>query len=202
MIRLHPFPHLVLDNWIGPAELAAINASWPGDIWSGWHKYKAPWHWKRASDLTTPLPGPAAAVLTHLADVDVRAFGMHDLVADLGLYGAGLHEIGPGGRVGLHLDAEEHPRLHLRRSLSGLIYVHQRWEPEWGGALLLGQDAQVRIEPVPGRLVLFDCRQEAWHAVEKVLCPAGRSRRALAMFWYAPASDSPRRTRAHFAESP
>ncbi len=198
MICTSPFPHLIRDDWLDASELATVNGAWPARDWAGWHRYDHVYHQKATSDLTAPIPTAIAAILARLAAEPMGYFAV-GAVPDLSLYGAGLHEIGSDGRVDTHLDAELHPRLNLARVVSALLYVHEEWQPGWGGELVLigTEEANKQIEPRPGRLVAFATRG-AWHAVEAVRCPVGHARRALALFWYAPLTGGEKRTTAHF----
>lgn len=190
LIRAEPCAHAVLDGFLSPAELQDLARAWPPASWPGWHRYDDAWHAKAASDTRAPLPAAVGEVLARLAGLAVGSWlGLGPLVPDLGCWGGGLHELGPGGLVGRHQDAEVHGRLGLLRVLSASLYVHEHWQPGWRGELVLG-DREAVLQPLPGRLVVFDARG-TWHEVRPVCCPAGQARRSLALFWYAagPAAD-------------
>lgn len=200
--RDEPFPHSVTDGFLGGDEIRAVNDAWPEADWSGWVRYDQRYEAKAASDLTTPLPAACTAILWRMARLDALAsLGFRRrAVADLSLHGAGLHEMPAGPGLGLHLDACRHPRLGLRRLASAVLYVHDQWEESWGGQLELWEgrrEARVRIDPTPGRLVVF-ATEDAYHAVAPVVCPAGRSRRSLALFFYGPPAEETARARALF----
>lgn len=199
---MSPFPHTIRDGLFPPDLLAEAAASWPGPEWSGWHAYDDGMQSKQVSDLTAFLPRPYACLLHRMARLDTSDFGLR-LVPDLGLWGAGLHQSGPGPGVALHEDADHHPRLGLQRALSAVLYVHPRWEPEWGGELELWHADQsgpaVRIEPLPGRLVVFDVRGTAYHRVAPVTAWGDVRRMSIALFWYGqPVAGT--RPRARFVE--
>lgn len=198
-LRLSPFPHLVLDGYASPAELAGVAATWPGDDWPGWVRYDPRIEGKRASDLATPLPVACAALLARMAAERLGwSLGMAGAVADLSLHGGGLHEMQAGDSLGLHLDADTHPRLGLARAWSAVLYLD--YAAPAGGELLLCDDRRQvveRVAPTPGRLVAFDCR-DGWHAVAE--CRARR--RSLALFGYLPLPAGGGRPRARFAPWP
>ncbi len=198
----HPFPHVVVDDFFPPQLLRAVALAWPDPSWHGWYVYANERQYKRASDLVSPLHGYLAETLHLLAMLDVgRWLSLEHTVADLSLYGAGLHELPPGGFVARHLDASHHARLGLARAWSAALYVHEQWEPHWGGALELLSDAEpVVVPPLPGRLVVFACGNSSWHAVGPVACPPGFSRRSLSLFGYGPPGGSVTRPRAQFEE--
>ena len=199
-----PFPHVVLDDAIPDDLLKRVRASWPATDWPGWVSYGHTAHRKRASDATSALPPACGEALAWLAALPVPAWlGLPaDTVPDLSLWGAGLHELGCGAVVGRHLDADVQPRLGLERRASVLLYVHERWEDDWGGDLRLLWPDRSRVAPLapgPGRLVAFATTDDSYHEVAPVLCPDRLSRQALAMFWYGPARSPSSRPRACFA---
>ena len=204
MFQANPFPHLVLDGFFPGDILAAANDAWPDDTWPGWVQYSGERGQKRASDLLTPLPAACGELLRRMTLMGVADVLDHaQAIPDLSLWGAGLHEMGPGGSLPLHLDADRHARLGLERVLSTTLYVHPRWDEGWGGEfeLYASRDGYVQqaIQPAPGRFVAFDARGDHYHAVAPVACPTGHARRSLALFWYGPAPRTPGvRPRAEF----
>lgn len=195
-----PFPHVIFDG-IFPAELFAdVNTQWPAPDWPGWVHYGAAGHSKCASDLREPIPEAAGRILHHLASLPWDCWlDLRGMAPDLGLWGAGLHEMRPGECVGPHLDANTHPRLGLKRLATAILYVHECWEDAWGGELVLGQGTDTRqIASAPGRLVGFANSEESVHEVRKVCCPVGVTRRSLTLFFYGGGAHGTIRHRAFF----
>ena len=86
-----------------------------------------------------------------------------------------------------------------RRRATLILYVHPRWQPEWGGRLELFLDPAQRavktISPKPNRAVLLASNEDSWHGVSPIdLPPAARvvGRRSLILNFYGPGR-SPRR---------
>jgi hypothetical protein len=154
----------VRDGFADAEEVAQALAAWPAD---GWHSYG---EHKRATVPGAPMPGPIGRLLFNMAHERMTAYPLAYL-PDLGLWGAGLHEM-PAGAAGLgwHTDAERHAVLGLRRVKSGVLYL-------CGDGDLEFRDG-ARVSPAPGRLVLFD--GSAPHRVG----PVTRLRRSVTMFWY------------------
>lgn len=164
---------VVRDGFASKAEVAAALEVWPAD---GWHEYGA--H-KRVTTPGTMLPEPIAQLLYRMAALP------GEQIPDLGLWGAGLHEMPPGPGLGWHTDAERHPHLGLGRARSGVLYL-------CGDGDLEFRDGAV-VRPAPGRLVTFD--GAATHRVGAV----SQLRRSVSLFWYdRPARQG--RTRADFEE--
>lgn len=198
-----PFRHVVIDGFASPRQLAEVNADWPAEDWPGWVRYGFPQQGKLASDSESTIPYHCSRLLLHAGALPIGCLlEMPDSVPDLTLWGGGLHEMRPGSELGLHLDADGHPRLGLRRAWTAVIYCHEHWWPGDGGELLLCRESGYvvgRIDPTPGRLVAFDCR-DGWHAVTR-LSDLAKPRRSLALFGYSPELSTGQRPRALFATS-
>ena len=191
---------IALDGLFPPEMVRAACDWWPVPSWPGWVNYDPKYECKRASNLTDGLPPACSIMLARMAMLPVSQwFGVAALLPDLSLWGAGLYDMPAGGGLGRHLDADTHKRLGLRRELSAVLWVHDEWRPDWGGEVCL--DGGLTVLPMSGRFLAFQCGQE-WHEVKPVSCPAGVTRKALAMFWYAPVAGDGRRPRAVFAGHP
>jgi hypothetical protein len=173
---------VVLDDLFPNQLVDEANRQWPADDWPGWVNYGEPNHRKRASDLREPLPVACSVLLARIAALPVSQWFPDlpaQLLPDLSLHGAGLHELRQGGVVGDHLDADSHGRLGLQRVLSAALYLNwQRGGGDVGGEL---RGDGVVVEPRMGRLVVFDCRRLV-HSVAEWRQPWPR--RSLAVFWY------------------
>jgi hypothetical protein len=189
---------VVHDNLFSPELVRAAREQWPAASWKGWVAYDPQTQCKRASDLQTPIPPACGVLLAALASLQVAQWFGGDLIPDLSLHGAGLHEMPTGPGLRLHLDSDTHARLGVERVLSAVLWIHDEWRAAWGGELVL--DGGATIRPTPGRVVVFDCRNELHH-VEPVTCPADVSRRSLAMFFYSPQVGNNQRPRACFTEA-
>jgi len=175
-----PFPHTVIDDFLSPGIVAAINAQWPVKWNSKTGKTSIKMH-------TSQLPSVAADVVAAIDVGLVEAVtGIAGLITDPDLFGAGLHCIPPGGYLKMHIDFNRHPKGWHRR-VNMLIYLNERWEDVWGGHLQLGLDDPVLIAPIGGRCVIFETNDDSWHGHPAPLaCPADVQRRSLALYFYTP----------------
>jgi Rps23 Pro-64 3,4-dihydroxylase Tpa1-like proline 4-hydroxylase len=116
-------------------------------------------------------------------------------------HGAGLHRMNSGGWLQVHLDYNRHPKLpNFARRLNAILFLHHRWEPEWGGRLLLCNaqgEAIQKIDPLPGRLVIFETSDISFHGVEEISKDA-EPRISLATYFLGEARPEETRLRAMF----
>ena len=195
-----PFPHWVADDFISADLVRTINANWPEDGAEGWRIEGSAWVKKAAMLFPQRLPVAAQALAEAIyspwsLDRMSQMVGV-ELLPDPWLLegpetprlGGGLHEIHPGGKLNVHVDFEAHPS-GLKRAANLLIYLNETWRPKWGGALELHGPAKFRsILPLGGRAVLFLTGPDSWHGHPHPLaCPAGKSRRSLALYLYTKA---------------
>ncbi|MDX2176183.1 MAG: 2OG-Fe(II) oxygenase [Candidatus Sumerlaeia bacterium] len=189
-----PFPHLVLDDFLLPEAAAALEAAFAGarGEWITWHHVNER---KRGFNDVQGLPDDARAVVDELQSPSFvgaleRLTGVSALLADPDLDGAGLHETPPGGHLNVHTDFLSHTRRRCwSRQLNLLLFLNRDWPEEYGGALeLWSPDVQRcvrRIAPLFNRCVVFRTTGQSFHGVpEGVHCPAGRTRKSLALYYF------------------
>ena len=190
-----PFPHFIEDGLFNPAILDRVADEFEAMDRGGWHHSQAT-HERKWSTEDPRQMGPFTSAL--IAQLNAGPFvsfleeltGIGGLVPDPHLRGGGLHEIRHGGLLGVHADFNVHPRLRLYRRLNLLVYLNKDWQPEWGGALELwdrgGQQCVRTIQPVFNRAVLFDTSNFSYHGHPHPLaCPPERSRKSVALYYYA-----------------
>ena len=181
---IDPFPHMVSDEAVPDYELAKILNDWPAD---GWKQYQ---HGKRATHCVKHFPIVRFLLTREFVASLERMTGIPNLIADESLFGGGLHEIQPGGSLGIHVDFNRLGSLYRRVNL--LIFLNRDWKPEWGGALELWRDIDGSpgelartIEPEFNRSVTFIASEKSWHGHPKPLaCPEGVTRKSLAFYYY------------------
>lgn len=172
----------IIDNFIDEKTVTSINAEWPESMSCVEKKTSIKRH-------TTILPRSARRFADYMLSDSCIAFleeitGIQNLLPDPSLFGGGLHEIGMGGFLKMHVDFN---RLHngWYRRVNALIYLNQDWQEEWGGQLLLGEDESISIAPIAGRCVIFDTTADSWHGHPYPLqCHIYRTRRSMAFYYY------------------
>lgn len=181
----------VIENAIQPALLRAALAAWPEPTWLGWHRYTGKTADKYASLTHADIPRACRAALDALATRVAVEIG--DSFIDYDLHAAGLHLLKPGGFLSGHYDAECHPLRPWKRTHSVVLFANDRWEPGWGGSLLIKGVGTFR--PAFNKCVVFET-ERAWHEVDKVETHAD-CRKTLALFAWTQAECSGR-TSANF----
>ncbi|GAC1358624.1 MAG: hypothetical protein NVSMB31_19010 [Vulcanimicrobiaceae bacterium] len=111
------------------------------------------------------------------------------LIPDPELHGGGLHQGSDGSYLDIHADFNIHPQLGIYRRLNVLIYLNERWEPQWQGYLELWsrdmQECRQSIEPKFNRCVIMETHDHAFHGYKELHLPAGVTRRSLASYYYS-----------------
>jgi hypothetical protein len=207
-----PYPHAVVDGFLGEGLARDLAARFPGPEHAGWirrdHREQA----ARMGQLQRRgFEGVDPGVRHLLAELSGMAFldflealtGIEGLIADPHFCGAGLSLTLPGGHLALHADFNRDRRRHLARKLTVLYYLGEGWQPSWGGALELWNVQKTSCEasylPVMDRLVVMAHGDDYWHGHPRPLaCPEGRFRASVAAYFYV-AGPSPEDEDAHGA---
>jgi hypothetical protein len=189
-----PFPHLVIDDLLDADALRAIVADFDvtSEAWTYWHHVNER---KRGLPDRARMSERTRAVVEALETPEFLRLmeeltGVDGLLADPHLDGGGLHEMLPGGFLNVHTDFLSHTiERSWRRELNLLLFLNEKWVPEHAGWLELW-DASMsecarRIEPRFNRCVVFRTSATSFHGVpSRVACPAGDSRKSLALYYF------------------
>jgi hypothetical protein len=191
----HPFPHIVIDDFLPDGVLDEVLAEFPKPQQAEWFAFDSPNERKLATKDDSTM-GPATRHL--LAELNSAAFidflerltGIEALVPDPHFVGGGLHQIEPGGHLKVHADFNRHPRTHLERRLNVLIYLNRDWKDEYGGAFeLWNRDmsaCEERVMPYFNRCVVFSTTSTSFHGhPEPLRCPEGQTRKSMALYYYS-----------------
>lgn len=210
-----PFPHIVIDDLLPEGPLLQALEAFPTARELRWIDYDAVHERKLAFPEAERLPVPLREVLYFLNSAVVLRFlesltGIGGLIPDPYYTGGGLHQIEPGGFLGVHADFNKYERLDLDRRLNLLLYLNRDWQEEYGGHLELWDRTMTRcvkkVLPVFNRCVVFSTTDTAYHGHPNPLaCPAGRSRKSLATYYYTNGRPADERAPAHstlFKERP
>ncbi len=188
-----PFPHVMLDDFLAPEVLRKVCEEFPDS--EGRDFFDRDQERLKFQFRPDQCSGPVTRML--FAELNSRAFlaflsaltGIRGLIADPYHAGAGLHETRRGGHLGIHADFPHHGGMKVERRLNLLIYLNEEWMPGYGGALELWDRGMTRaersIQPEFGRAVIFSTDRDTYHGhPDPLACPAGRSRRSIATYYY------------------
>ncbi len=180
----------IIDDFAAPGLVAAIGANWPAAESGHWHAY-GEWNKLATKDVHT-LPHAARLLLEKMAMIDVPG-AFPDLDH---LHGSGLHQIGAGGSLGLHLDSERHPLLPWKREASAVLYLDDCDGGEFQICSERGETLQ-SIECKRNRLVMFRTAS-TWHRV----APVRSIRRSVCLFFWSQHSGVTGESHATFSTAP
>ena len=221
IVGAYPFPYAVIDNVI-PEDLlkAALYDAFqalPAPDDPDWVYYHNPLEEKYALNKREKFPELIRLLLDGFYDQETmhrfeKLLGVKNLQPDPNLLGAGIHKIGNGGKLDIHLDHNRNGKLPgLERKVNAIFWFHPEWQDDWGGDLELWSEkygkpheCAVQISPKPGRLALFKAGDRSFHGHPKPLtCPIDKYRTSLALYYYSDAlEDTQIREKVHFYNLP
>lgn len=202
-----PFPHFVCEQALPVDCIRAINTQWPAAADPRWFHEDKDYARKSAIMFPKRLPEAPQALAEILYSEKYvsklgKMVGIDALLPDpwftegppVPRCGGGLHEIGPGGLLKMHVDFDAHP-TGLMRVINLLIYLNEDWDEAWGGKLELhSREHCASYAPLAGTAVLFLTNGNTWHGhPEPLQCPQGRARRSLALYYYRRPEVKPKR---------
>ena len=123
----HPYPHIVLEDFLRPAAAETARQAFPSVRDEGWIHYVHFNEKKHGLNKMDLLPAPLRAVIEELNAPPFVAFlseltGIAGLQADPMLEGGGLHQSLRGGFLNIHADFTVHPhRRQLGRRVNVLL---------------------------------------------------------------------------------
>ena len=196
-----PFPYVVIDNFMNPEALQSVLDVFPTPKDLAFYKYENPLEKKLAMDQLAKLPKPIQDILIYLNSPDMLMFfekltGIEGLIPDPYYRGGGIHQIETGGKLDVHIDFNQHPKLKLERRLNAIIYLNQNWDESYGGYLDLWRGHQEnkrhildecvdQVLPIFNRMVVFATSEKSYHGhPDPVTCPDDRTRKSIALYYY------------------
>jgi 2OG-Fe(II) oxygenase superfamily len=194
--RAEPFPHFKIDNFLDQGFAERILASFPSfeEAVKVGRSFEAVNEHRKVQVTDSSLfAEPIARLNRALADPEFLdllcyVFDIPHLLADEQLVGGGIHQTGPRGHLDVHVDFNYLPDRELHRRLNILIYFNKDWKEEWGGNIeLWDKDVKVchhSFAPIFNRCVVFATNEISYHGVTAVRCPADRSRKSFAAYYY------------------
>lgn len=198
-----PFPHLVLDQFLGAPLAEKLARVFPSATHPEWKRRDYPEQTARLGQLQrNAFTGVDGALRQLLAELSGMAFidflqsltGLTGLIPDPHFRGAGLHLTLRGGHLALHADFNRDRFRNLARKVTVLYYLNPGWTPAWGGELELWNEGltacEANIAPRLDRMVVLAHGETHWHGHPKPLtCPVDEGRAAVVAYFYT--ADAP-----------
>ncbi len=190
-----PVPHLLLTDFLDPEIVRAAAKEFPGPRTDAWTHYqhtnenklgmaKRQLFSRHLAEITDELN--SAEFLRWLSELT----GIPGLIADPSLEGGGLHQSSRDGFLNVHTDfSHHHYQRNWRRRINLILYLNEGWRNEWGGAIELWdtrmQRCVVKYPPLLNHALIFNTDERSLHGFpEPLICPEGRSRKSLALYYY------------------
>jgi Rps23 Pro-64 3,4-dihydroxylase Tpa1-like proline 4-hydroxylase len=192
----HPFPHIVLDDFLLPSFAHEVTTDLEQFSSDDWYEYDSQPEQYRKRSVANPnlMPETVVAALYYMNSPEVRGFleeltGIEDIHSDPSFFGGGVHISLNGGHLDVHADFNLHPETGMHRRINALLFLNRDWQPEWNGQLELWERdlsaPAVSINPAFNRLVVFSITDDAFHGFPThITCPDDRRRLSLALYYY------------------
>lgn len=200
-----PFPHVVLDNFLNQKILDVALEEIKGikdwgcdrgniymDYWQP-NKFYYP-DYSKIINSNFDFPPISNLIVKYLNSPEFLDFlsnltGISNLLPDDSLFGGGIHKIKKGGRLGVHVDFNQHKQTKLWRRVNLLLYLNKDWKKDFKGDLeLWDKDSHKMIksiEPIFNRCVIFTLSEESYHGhPEPLNCEDEDSRYSFALYYY------------------
>lgn len=204
--QAEPFPHILLENMVEPKALKLIVDAFPSpQEQMSWRQVSATLEGEKMQfnklgcSQEANLPICIRQLLWELnsgmfISLLEQLTGIRGLLPDPSLQGAGLHQMLPGGVLGIHADFTNHRVYQLCRRINVLLYLNERWQDEYEGHLELWtrdmSRCARRIRPLLGRMVIFNTDADSFHgSPAPIVCPDGCTRKSIALYYYTNGRD-------------
>ncbi len=194
-VNAKPFPHFVIDNFFAPDLIDQVLAEFPKPDAIRWRSFDNANEIKLESSADASFGPMTRLLMYHLNSMTFLEFlsgitGIDNLIPDPGFEGGGLHQIKPGGKLGIHADFNKHRSYGLDRRLNLLLYLNKDWREEYGGHLQLWDREMTRCEqkvlPVFNRMMVFGTTDYTYHGhPDPLSCPEGMTRKSLALYYFS-----------------
>jgi Rps23 Pro-64 3,4-dihydroxylase Tpa1-like proline 4-hydroxylase len=209
----NPFPHIVIDNFLRPDELAKAEKEFPPIDDAGWIHYLHFNEKKHGLNKMEMIPLECRGLIQELNSPAFIAWlseitGIPNLLPDESLEGGGLHQSKRGGFLNIHADFTVHPhKRNWRRRVNVLVYLNKNWEEEYKGHLELWtrdmKRCAAKISPIFNRCVIFNTDYDSFHGVPEVInCPENMTRKSLALYYFTEEKVMPKKVNTNYKAKP
>ena len=115
--------------------------------------------------------------------------GVHGLIPDIHLHGAGYMRCGKGDSLKIHTDFNWNNSIKLNRAVTLVIYLNEGWKEGWNGDLQFWDKKNLqcvkRYFPKFGNCLIWKYDELCFHGHPNPLdCPADEYRDGIRFFYY------------------
>ena len=209
-----PYPIWIIDNFFANDTIKSIKKEWPSlnsDLWHKGHEYinnkkNILEQGMRAISKLEDMPEYTANVLKYIHSNEftkriANITNMTNLVTDKSMRWSGLRTMVPGSFQAIHSDARKNPETGLRKELTCLVYLNNKWNESDAGQFEVWNDDMTecvhKIDPIDNRLVIFLNTDKSYHGVPEV----NFERRAI-LWSILKDADAENRSKALFVSRP
>jgi Rps23 Pro-64 3,4-dihydroxylase Tpa1-like proline 4-hydroxylase len=189
-----PYPNIYIDNFMDPEPLERVLEEFPDPEKKIWKEYENYFEGKLEAQGEAKIGEFTSSLLYQFNSAPFLQFletltGIKGLIPDPYFLGGGLHQMKPGGKLGMHADFSKHGNLKLERRVNAILYLNKDWKPEYNGNLELW-DSEMKnkvteIAPLFNRLAIFNVTDFNIHGVPEILqCPEGMTRKSIALYYF------------------
>lgn len=205
-----PYPAVSIDNFVpAPSLLRAAAESFDSVNANNWVKYgKETGQTQLASKDRNSITPPALMVLdyiaTHFDPNEVFGNLTNDAFPDTSYYAGGMvinpNKKGEGGFLGMHLDSAIHGgNLLWKREYSAVLGISEKFDSSFDLLLHDGNEKHARIPYNFNRLNAFQCTDNSWHGVPKIIT-GGYDRKVLIVLYWSFVGKKDRKKVRHRAQ--
>jgi Rps23 Pro-64 3,4-dihydroxylase Tpa1-like proline 4-hydroxylase len=203
-VNAHPFPFIVIDDFLDRQEALAAARSFPPAHEKIWTNYIHVNEKKYGLNKREIIPAKLLKIINDLQGNEFLGIlsqltGIAGLTADDQLAGGGLHQTYPGGFLNIHSDFLIHPsKPNLKRRINLILFLSDDWQEDYGGDLQFWNrdmtECVTRIQPKFNRCVIFQTDEQSYHGCpDKLGGTAGFSRKSLALYYYSEYAKAPKK---------
>ena len=189
-----PFPNICIDDFLPEDVARAVSAAFPRHDDIVWIERDNKNNRRRYQHDETKLPHLLREMLREFNSRQFTLFletltGIDCLLPDPYFTGGGAHMSTTGDFLNIHADFNWHHKLQAYRRVNALLYLPERWEPEWNGAIEFWDQELTRpvVSNLPkfNRLVIFSTGEHSNHGQRLPnACPPGVQRKVLNLYYY------------------
>lgn len=189
-----PYPHIVLGDFFDPNVLECVlSEAQSVDKELSYAKFIRARTEAQKYAFLPHVVGPETAKLINFLNSGPmisyleKLTGISGLLADPSYFGGGVHLIGKGGFLEVHVDFNHLKKYNLERRVNLLLYLNKDWRDEYNGNLeLWDRKAMSRnVEPLFNRCVVFSTNKDSLHGHPAPLqTPEGIMRYSIALYYY------------------